>query len=91
MFECLELGKTNDAVDAAEHAVELNPSDAGLKANLALAYTIGGRVSEAQSEIEKSLALDPKDEVSVTLRRVIHEISQGKRRQPRTLRELEGR
>jgi tetratricopeptide (TPR) repeat protein len=91
MFECLEVGRTNDAISAAEHAVSLSAKDAGLHANLALAYTMAGRISDAQVAIRKSLELDPKDSISLTLRGVVEEIVAGRRPQPRTLRELEGR
>ena len=91
MFACLETGRISEAVSAAEHGVNLLPQDAGLYANLALAYTMAGRIPDAQSAINKSLQIDPADQISLTLRRVIQEIADGKRPQPRTLRELEGR
>ena len=91
MFECLEIGRFNDAVSAAEHAVNISAKDAGLYANLALAYTMAGRISDAQIAIRKALELDPKDSISITLSGVVDEIKLGKRPQPRTLRELERR
>jgi tetratricopeptide (TPR) repeat protein len=53
--ECLNLGRATEAVSIAEHAVTLSPNNAGLYANLALAYTISGRIADAQSTISKSL------------------------------------
>jgi tetratricopeptide (TPR) repeat protein len=91
MFECLEIGRTTEAISAAEHAVNLSPKDAGLHANLALAYTLAGRITNAQTSVSKSLQIDPNDSISLTLRRVVQEIADGKREQPRTIRELEGR
>src|SRR5689334_5000281 len=38
MFTCLHLGYAEEGVAAAVHAVTLDPSQAGLLANLALAY-----------------------------------------------------
>jgi tetratricopeptide (TPR) repeat protein len=89
--ECLNLGRATEAVSVAEHAVSLSPKNAGLHANLALAYTIAGRISDAQSEINRSLEIDPNDSITIALRRVIQEIVDGKRKQPRTMRELQGR
>jgi Flp pilus assembly protein TadD len=89
--ECLNLGRATEAVSVAEHAVNLSPNNAGLYANLALAYTISGRIADAQSTIGKSLQLDPNDKISLALRSVIQEIADGKRKQPRTMRELAGR
>jgi tetratricopeptide (TPR) repeat protein len=90
MFECLEIGRIVEAISAAEHAVILSPQDAGLYANLALAYTLASRITDAQSAIGKSLQIDPNDKISLTLRRIVREIADGKRKQPRTMRELEG-
>jgi len=89
--ECLNLGRATEAVSVAEHAINLSANNAGLYANLALAYTISGRIADAQSTIGKSLQLDPNDEISLALRLAIQEIADGKRKQPRTMRELEGR
>ena len=89
--ECLNLGRATEAVSVAEYAVSLSPKDAGLHANLALAYTIAGRISDAQSAISKSLQIDPNDKISIALRRAVQEIADGKRPQPHTMRELEGR
>ena len=88
MFECLELGRTTEGIAAAEHALSLEPNDAGLLANLALAYTIAGRIPEASATVEKSLAIDPTDNVTLNLKRMIREISEGKRPQPRKLGDL---
>jgi len=88
MLECLEVGRTSEGITAAEHALSLNPRDAGLLANLALAYTIAGRTSEALLKVEESLSIDPTDKITVNLRRVILEIIQGKRPQPKKLSDL---
>jgi tetratricopeptide (TPR) repeat protein len=89
MFECLELGKTDEAVPVAEHALNLKPTDAGLHANLALAYILAGRIADARSAIDKSLQIDPSDKISLVLSRRIQQIADGKRSPPRNIRELE--
>ena len=91
MLECLNLGRTKEAVSVAEYAVGLSPNDAGLYANLALAYTLAGRLADAQTAIGKSLQIDPSDKISQTLRRIIQEITDGKRPQPHTMADLKGR
>lgn len=88
---CLNLGKAAEAVAAAERAVKLSPSDATHYSNLALAYTIAGKIAEAKNAITKSLEIAPNDQTSLTVRRIIGEIADGKRPQPHNLRELEGR
>lgn len=87
---CLNLGKATEAVAAAERAVRLSPKDATHYSNLALAYTIAGRISEAKDAITKSLAIAPNDQTSLAVRRIVNEIADGKRPQPHNLRELEG-
>jgi tetratricopeptide (TPR) repeat protein len=91
MFECLNLGRIDEGVSAAQHAVGLVPRDAGLLANLALAYTIAGRISDARSVIDESLRIDPDDAITRSLQQTIEAIASGQMRQPRTLGELEGR
>lgn len=88
MVECLNLGRKEEAISAAEYAVGLSPNNAGLIANLALAYMIAGRLADAQSVINKSLGIAPNDKISLKLKRVIQEIVDGKRSQPRTLRDV---
>jgi tetratricopeptide (TPR) repeat protein len=88
MFECLELGRASEGIAAAEHAVSLEPRNAGLLANLALAYTIAGRTSEALAKVEESLSIDPSDKITSGLKRAIREIIQGKRPQPKKLGDL---
>lgn len=88
---CLRLGKATEAVAAAERAVRLSPSDPTHYSNLALAYTIAGRISEAKDAITKSLAIAPNNQTSLAVRRIVNEIADGKRRQPDNLCELEGR
>jgi tetratricopeptide (TPR) repeat protein len=88
MSECLEVGRTSEGIAAAEHALSLNPRNAGLLANLALAYTIAGRTAEALSKVEESLSIDPTDKITVNLKTIIREITEGKRPQPKKLSDL---
>jgi len=90
MFECLETEHVPEGITVAEHAATLRPQEAGLVANLALAYVIAGRTNEALSKVEESLALDPNDKVTASLQRVIREIIEGKRPQPKKLSDLPG-
>lgn len=91
MVECLEVGQTSEGIAAAEHALSLEPRDSGLLANLALAYTVAGRTSEALSKVEESISIDPSDKITVNLKRVIREIIEGTRPQPKKLSDLSSR
>ena len=90
MFACLELGRAEEGVLAADRAVSLSPSDAGLHANLALAYLLAGRHSAARTSIGEALRLDPSDKISQNVRKVIQEVIDGKRPQPKKIGDIDG-
>ena len=85
---CLELGLGQEAVTAAEHALALQPANAGLHANLALALLISGRNLEARESIGKALEMDPADQISVSVKKIIDEVISGKRAQPQKLSDV---
>ncbi|MCW1912182.1 tetratricopeptide repeat protein [Luteolibacter sp. GHJ8] len=88
-ISCSELGLVDEAVLAAKHALELKPEDAGLKANLALALLLAGKISDAKETIAESLKASPYDPISKSVERVIGEVISGKRKQPRFVADLE--
>lgn len=88
MLECLNLGRASAAIDAAQHGVGLSPDDAGLVANLALAYLVGGKTDDAVTTVDKSLQLAPHDEITQNLKAIILEVRDGKRPQPKSVRDL---
>ena len=85
---CLELGHGAEAVRATQHAINLTPDDAGLHANLALAYLINGRNADAKQAIERALKMVPDDKTSQAVQRVIIDVISGKRKQPKTMADL---
>ncbi|QDT89646.1 tetratricopeptide repeat protein [Gimesia algae] len=89
MFECLKLGRTKQAIEAARHARKLKPEDMGLVANLALALMIGGELEEAADTIEIALAGAPDDPINVNLQQRIAEIRAGNQPQPQNLADLD--
>lgn len=89
MFECLNLGDGVEGLRAARHALSLNPSDAGLHANMALALVIAGKPTEALAAIDEALRIDPRDQISQNVRKVVVKIIDGTKPLPKTLRELE--
>jgi tetratricopeptide (TPR) repeat protein len=88
MFECLNLGDGAEGLRAAQHALALNPSDAGLHANLALAFIIAARPKDALSAIDDALKIDPNDRISQNVRKVVLKIIDGTKPQPKKLAEL---
>jgi len=88
MLECLNLGNGTEGLRAAQHALALDPSDAGLHANLALAFIIAAKPNEALAAIDEALRLDPQDKISQNVRKVVLKIIDGTKPQPRTLGDL---
>jgi tetratricopeptide (TPR) repeat protein len=88
MFECLKLGRAEKGIAAARHAVTLEPNDAGLVSNLALALLIGGKLDEAAETVANALSMAPGDEISDNLKQIIAEVQAGRRPQPSKLTDL---
>src|SRR4030095_6542389 len=88
---CLQLGLGDEAVSATKHAIGLSPADAGLHANLALAYLISGKNKEAEEAIDNSLRMAPDDKISQAVKRIVHEVIFGKRTQPGNMADLHKR
>jgi tetratricopeptide (TPR) repeat protein len=89
MFEALKLGKAENGIKAAQHAVSLKQDNAGLVANLALAYFIGGQLDDALKAVEHSLAISPEDQITKNLKDYIEAVKEGRMPQPKTLLEMD--
>jgi tetratricopeptide (TPR) repeat protein len=87
--ECLETGRASEAVRISETLSAKAPKDAGLLANLALAYLVNGQLDEATRAADASLQLDPADVISARLKARIDDVRSGRRAQPKTLGELQ--
>jgi len=85
---CLRLGHGAEVVSLCIAAMEAAPNDAGLHANLALAYLISGEISFAKRAILYALQMKPDDKVSLSVQRLINDVADGKRAQPKSLAEL---
>ena len=85
---CLELGKSQEAVVAAEAAVSQAPDDAELQSNLALAYLIDGRLPEATKASEAAVQNAPDDPINQAVARLVEEVKANQRPQPRRLADL---
>ncbi len=88
-LELLELGEFDQAVSVATEVATRQPRDGGLQANLALALVLNGDISGAQEAINQSLALEPDDPISSSLKERIDEVAAGTRPAPKSIRELE--
>jgi Flp pilus assembly protein TadD len=90
VLELFETRMFSKAVNVSEKLAGDHPTDAGLRANLALAQLLNREVPRALKTIDEALALDPNDQVTKALKRRIEEIDSGRRKQPQSLEELQG-
>lgn len=90
VLECLETGRTAEAVRAAEAISNRNPNDAGLLANLALAYLLDGQLEKAAHAVDAAIMLDRTDQISKHVKLRIEEVRAGRQRQPSRMSDLQG-
>ena len=80
----MEIGRHDAAIVFAHRSVQIKPNNAGFHANLALAYLLAGRISDAQASIERALAADPSDTISRFIRDIIQHFIVNGRTPPTT-------
>ena len=85
---CLELKKFEESVTVAEAALALDPTNAELLGNLAVAFILAGRTEHARKAIEAATKIDPEDHINQTISRVLSEIEEGRRDQPESLHDF---
>lgn len=84
----MNLGRAKQAVEFAAAASELKPEDAGLVANLALAFLLDNRPQEAREKAEEAVNADAEDVVSRNVLRLIDQIIAGRRPYPKTFKDI---
>lgn len=84
-LEALDLGRGDVAVRCAECAIQCRSGEAGLYANLALAHVLARDDTEAARSAERACAMDPADEVSQNVRRLVLDVASGRRARPSKL------
>jgi len=85
---CLELRRFDEAVEVAQAAVTLDPGNAELLGNLAVAFLLAGQLVPARKAIDAATKLNPSDRINQMISRVLGEIETGLREQPQSLRDL---
>jgi Flp pilus assembly protein TadD len=80
----MELGRHDAAITFAHRAIQIEPANPGLHANLALAYLLAGHISDAQTSIERALSADPKDAISQTIQAMTQHFAVNGRTPPTT-------
>jgi tetratricopeptide (TPR) repeat protein len=87
----LDTGANREAAEIANEVAERHPENAGLVANLALALLLDAQIERARQVVERAHQLDPANPITRALRQIIDDVASGRRPQPTSLRELEGR
>jgi predicted Zn-dependent protease len=80
----MAIGNHNTAIVFAYRARQIEPASAGLHANLALAYLLAGRITDAQASIARSLTADQTDKISQTIGAIIQHFATSGRKPPAT-------
>ncbi len=89
--ECPELGKTEEGVSIAQTNVKLSPGKPELACNLGVALFLNGDLEEAKCLLQQIRDQAPDDPIPGKLLAIIAQVQSGKRKQPRTLGELQKR
>ncbi|MCX5733057.1 MAG: tetratricopeptide repeat protein [candidate division NC10 bacterium] len=83
------VGRHDAAIVFAHRATQIEPASAGLHANLALAYLLAGRITDAQASIERSIAADQTDKISKTIKAIIQHFATNGHIPPTTTQALQ--
>lgn len=84
----MTIGRPDAAIIFAHRSVQIEPENAGLHANLALAYLLAGQISDAHASIDRALIADSSDSISKTIRKIILHFAANGRTPPTTTRAL---
>ncbi len=87
-LECLDLGKTKEAVEISLHALKLDSTSSGLIANLALSYLFNSDLDLSSKTISKAISVDPADKINYDIKKIIDDVISGKRIQPKKYDDL---
>jgi tetratricopeptide (TPR) repeat protein len=88
VLSAMDSGDFKRAVAILDNAIESNPQDAGLYRSKALALMFAGRDAEAKTCIEQSLSIEPNDQQSEYIARILEDVGSGKRSRPESMKEV---
>jgi tetratricopeptide (TPR) repeat protein len=88
-LSAMSLGNVEDGINYALSASQLKPSDTGLRANVALAFLLAGKLDQAKQTIEEVSRRGPLDSASKKLNSMIEYYRKTAVKPPSTISELE--
>jgi Tfp pilus assembly protein PilF len=83
-----QLGRHEVAIRALEAVAMQHPNDAGLQTNFGLSCLMGGKLTQACKAFERTVELEPQNDVNRKLLALIREVESGKRPCPKTEAEI---
>lgn len=87
----MHCGNFSKALEFSDRAIALDPDDAGLHCNKALALMFLNRDADAIDAVVSSLRLDPNDQITLSVRAIVHSVADGSRPRPNTMIEISNR
>jgi tetratricopeptide (TPR) repeat protein len=88
LLECLETGRGGEAVQVAENINKAQPDNAGMLANLALAYLINGQIDDAERAVSTAEAIDPEDSAITSAKKRVDDVRAGRLPRPQHIAEI---
>ncbi len=76
------------AIKYSDASLELAPENAGLHCNRALIFMLMSKDKEANECVEKALELNPEDQITKNVQKIMTDIISGKRNRPKNMKEL---
>jgi hypothetical protein len=84
----MHAGLFQESVESSRSAVAIQPADAGLQANLALALLLSGKGEESRSILERVIEQAPPPRSIYRLAHIVEEVLEGTRPYPTTMKDL---
>ena len=78
------------ALTFSDNAITLEPADAGLHCNRALALMFLDRDAEATGAVTRSLQINSTDSITLNVQSIVNAVADGSRPRPRSMKELLG-
>jgi predicted Zn-dependent protease len=85
----MAIGRSEEAISFASRALKARPGDSGLQANLALAFLLAGRLSEARASIKRATTGGTTDKIAETISRMIEHFMASREKPPSKTEDLE--
>lgn len=87
-LSAMDDGQFELAAGRLQDAIRIHPQDSSLYSSQALALMLAGRDTEAKASIQKSLEIDPDNQLNQCIAEIIEDVATGKRSRPASMSEV---